>query len=116
MKPSFSIQEALDEAGHMIIQRYHDFQRVRTELPSWGETIDQQVNQFVSALASGIIANAVWSFETPRYFGKDKELIKRTRCITLMVDEDIFSDALSDIEDDSQVIAHFYLSTDYQKL
>ena len=103
MKPSLSLQQVFDEAGHMIVERYHDFQRVRSELPSWGDEIDHQVNRFVDALASGIIANAVWSFETPRYFGQDRELIKRTRCLTLIVDEDVFSDALSDIEDDSKV-------------
>lgn len=103
MKPSLSIQQVFDEAGYMIIERYNDFQRLRSELPSWGDEIDKQVNQFVDALALGIIANAVWSFETPRYFGNEREFIKRTRRLTLMIDEDVFSDALSDIEDDSKV-------------
>jgi hypothetical protein len=106
MNPLLSIQDALNEAGRMVIQRYIDFQRVRNELPSWGKEIDDQVNVFVDALASGIIANAVWSFETPRYFGNERENVKRTRRIQLLTSEELFVDELSDIEDESKVNEH----------
>ncbi|CAF1074214.1 unnamed protein product [Adineta steineri] len=82
--PSLTIQQAIDRAGQMIIDRYADFQRVRSELVSWGTKIDNQVEKFVNGMAEMIIGNAVWSFETPRYFGTDREEVKRTRRVALL--------------------------------
>ena len=93
----------MDEAGLMITQRYMDFQRLRKQLPSWGAEIDAQVKLYVDALASGVIANAVWSFETPRYFGKEREQVKLTRRITLLTRKDPLADPMSDNEEDSKV-------------
>ena len=85
--PSLSVQEAMDKAGQMIVNRYSDFERVRRQLPSWGATIDAQIETYINGLASGIIANAVWSFETPRYFGDEREEVKRTRRVTLLANK-----------------------------
>ena len=88
IEPSLSVQEAMDKAGQMIVDRYADFERVRRQLPSWGATVDVQIEAYVNGLASGIIANAVWSFETPRYFGNEREEVKRTRRITLLTNKE----------------------------
>ena len=93
----------MDEAGQMITQRYMDFLSVRQLLPSWGAEIDVQVKLYVDALASGVIANAVWSFETPRYFGEEREQVKRTRQITLLARKDPLADPMSDSDDDQKV-------------
>ena len=82
--PSLNIQQAMDRAGQMVIDRYADFQRVRSELASWGAEIDAQVEKFINGSAALIIGNAVWSFEAPKYFGAQREEIKRTRRITLL--------------------------------
>ncbi|CAF0877010.1 unnamed protein product [Adineta steineri] len=82
--PSLNIQQAIDRAGQMVIDRYADFERVRSELISWGTKIDAQVEKYVNGLGIAIIAFAVWSFETPRYFGTEREEVKRTRRVTLL--------------------------------
>ncbi|CAF1417373.1 unnamed protein product [Adineta steineri] len=82
--PSLNIQQAIDRAGQMVIDRYADFQRVRSELISWGTKIDTQVEKFVNGLGIVIVGTAVWSFETPRYFGAEREEVKRTRRVTLL--------------------------------
>ncbi|CAF1244322.1 unnamed protein product [Adineta steineri] len=74
----------MDRAGQMVIDRYADFERVRRELMSWGTKIDTQVEKYINGLGAVIIGNAVWSFETPRYFGTEREEVKRTRRVTLL--------------------------------
>ncbi|CAF1186777.1 unnamed protein product [Adineta steineri] len=81
---SLNIQQAIDRVGQMVISRYADIQRVRSELISWGPKIDSQVETFVNGCTALIIGNVVWSFETPRYFGTDREEVKRTRRVTLL--------------------------------
>ncbi|CAF0868578.1 unnamed protein product [Adineta steineri] len=82
--PSLNIQQAIDRAGQMVIDRYADFERVRRELISWGTKIDTQVEKYVNGLAASIIGTIAWSFETPRYFGTEREDVKRTRRVTLL--------------------------------
>ncbi|CAF1056832.1 unnamed protein product [Adineta steineri] len=85
--PSLNIQQAIDRAGQMVINCYADLERVRSELISWGTKVDTQVDKFVNGLGAVIIGNAVWSFETPRYFGTERAEVKRTRRITLLTPE-----------------------------
>ncbi|CAF1231969.1 unnamed protein product [Adineta steineri] len=85
--PSLNIQQAIDRAGQMVIDRYADFERVQSELISWGTKIDTQVEKFVNGLAASIIGTIVWSFGTPRYFGTEREEVKRTRRVTLLAPE-----------------------------
>ena len=33
--PLLSIQQAMDQAGQMVIDRYADLERIRCQLPSW---------------------------------------------------------------------------------
>ncbi|CAF4010376.1 unnamed protein product, partial [Adineta steineri] len=82
--PSMSIQQAMDQAGQMVIDVYADFQRLRHELPSWGADIDSQVEKFVDGLGDMISGNLCWCFETERYFGSEREEVKRTRRIKLL--------------------------------
>ncbi|CAF0780725.1 unnamed protein product [Adineta steineri] len=81
---SLSIQQAMDQAGQMVIDVYADFQRLRHELPSWGADIDSQVEQFVDGLGDMVRGNLCWCFETERYFGSEREEVKRTRRIKLL--------------------------------
>ncbi|CAF4078026.1 unnamed protein product [Adineta steineri] len=97
--PSLNIQQAIDRAGKMVIDRYADFERVRSELISWGTKTDTQVGKFVDGLGAVIIGYDVWSFETPRYFGTEREEVKRTRRVTLLPPEasmqENFTEAIS---------------------
>ncbi|CAF1073301.1 unnamed protein product [Adineta steineri] len=82
--PSLSIQQAMDQVGQMIIDVYADFERLRSQLPSWGADIDDQVKKYVDGLGMVVRGNLCWSFEADRYFGSEREEVKRTRCIKLL--------------------------------
>lgn len=88
----------MNQAGEMVIEKYAEFQRLRNQLPSWGEDIDEQVKRYVDALSFGIIANVVWSFQTPRYFGKSLEIVKSTRQIEILINRELFSNIFKDVE------------------
>ncbi|CAF1359160.1 unnamed protein product [Didymodactylos carnosus] len=75
---------AMNRAGKMVLDRYDDFNRARTQLPSWGDEVDKKVQQFVEGTASGVIATAVWSFfETTRYFSRESQDGKGAKRVTL---------------------------------
>ncbi|CAF4203477.1 unnamed protein product, partial [Adineta steineri] len=82
--PLLNIQQAIDRAGQMVIGRYVDLQRVRNELISWGPKIDTQVEKFINGSTALITGNMAWSFESTRYFGTEREEVKRTRRVTLL--------------------------------
>ncbi|CAF3760610.1 unnamed protein product [Adineta steineri] len=70
---SLTIQQAMDRAGQMIIDRYNDFERIRREIPSWGKEIDAQVEKYINEATYMISGTIHWSFETPKYFGAQTE-------------------------------------------
>ncbi|CAF4275077.1 unnamed protein product, partial [Adineta steineri] len=82
--PSLSIQQAMDQAGQMVIDVYAHFERLRRQLLSWGADIDAQIEKFVDGMGKLLRGNFRWSFETPRYFGSEREEVKRTKCIKLL--------------------------------
>jgi len=101
--PLMSIQQAMDYAGELIVNRYADFERIRRELPSWGTEIDDQVQKYVEGLTVGISATPVWSLETPRYFEDDTEEVKRTRCFKLLPSKTTMQGNCIELEKDEQV-------------
>ncbi|CAF3816576.1 unnamed protein product [Adineta steineri] len=82
--PPLSIQQAMDQAGQMVIDEYAHFERLQRQLPSWGADIDDQVEKYVDGLGKVIRGNLCWCFETQKYFGSETEEVKRTRCIKLL--------------------------------
>ena len=61
-----------------------------------GIEIDVQIEKYVDGLAAVLSGNLCWSFETPRYFGAQKEEVKRTRCIKLLIPETTMQDNFTD--------------------
>ncbi|KAH7904615.1 isoprenoid synthase domain-containing protein [Hygrophoropsis aurantiaca] len=53
-------------------------------VPSWGPTIDKQMQEFLDALAIWLRGNICWSFESERYFGKKGAEIQKTRILPLL--------------------------------
>ncbi|CAF1368352.1 unnamed protein product [Adineta steineri] len=82
--PSPSIQQAMDQASQMVIDVYAHFERLRRQLLSWEADIDAQIEKFVDGMGKLLRGNLRWSFETPRYFGSEREEVKRTKCIKLL--------------------------------
>ncbi len=101
--PLLSIQQAMDYAGELVINRYADFELIRPELPSWGTEIDDQVQKYVEGLTAGISANAFWCLETPKYFGEEREEVKRTKCFKLLPSKTTVQGHFIDLEKDEKV-------------
>ena len=77
-------QTAIQLAGDLWRQTLDYFFRERKRIPSWGEEVDRAVALYVQGLEDWIIANAEWSFETERYFGKDAQKIKQSLEVELL--------------------------------
>ncbi|KIJ64878.1 hypothetical protein HYDPIDRAFT_175348 [Hydnomerulius pinastri MD-312] len=77
------LHEALDWIGEYSAILEARFLDNIDLLPSWGEEIDAQVATYVNGLGNWARANEAWSFETPRYFGKDGLDIQKHRKVML---------------------------------
>ena len=80
-----NVEEAADRVSTLCKKSIDTFVRNRELLPSWGGSVDRDVEKYVEGLGSWIIGILYWSFKTERYFGRDKALIKaagRVRLIT----------------------------------
>ncbi|KAJ5719773.1 hypothetical protein N7493_007351 [Penicillium malachiteum] len=53
------------------------------ELPSWGQKVDAQVQQYIAALQRVPQANLYWSFISRRYFGSELEKIRESMTVHL---------------------------------
>ena len=78
------LQTAMDWVG-----RYHEKIREKFidglhRIPSWGSTIDEQVAEYVHALANWVRANHCWNFEGGRYFGSSGPQYKKTGRVQLL--------------------------------
>ena len=77
-------QGAIELAGELWEKTLNWFFECRKVVPSWGPEIDRQVALYIQGLEDWIIANAEWSFETERYFGKDAPKIRQTLEVELL--------------------------------
>ncbi|KAF9061647.1 pentalenene synthase [Rhodocollybia butyracea] len=71
-------QMAFNYVGSMLISRYRDWYLALAELPSWGEQIDYEVQEYIRGVTNVVKANLDWSFHSRRYFGKASEIIRKT--------------------------------------
>ncbi|KAH9990438.1 terpenoid synthase [Russula vinacea] len=60
------------------------FQAQRRTLPSWGRTVDSDVEAFVERLGYWIRGIDCWSLETERYFGTKGSDVQKHRVVTLL--------------------------------
>ena len=77
-------QEAIEQAGELWRKTLDWYFECHKAVPSWGEEVDRAVAQYIQGLDDWIIANAEWSFETERYFGKEGHTVKKTRMVALL--------------------------------
>ncbi|KAE8381454.1 isoprenoid synthase domain-containing protein [Aspergillus bertholletiae] len=76
-------QMAFDHIGGMLLSRYHDWYLALADLPSWGESIDSEVQQYIRGVQNVVKANLHWSFRSGRYFGEANEEVRKTGIITV---------------------------------
>lgn len=60
----------------------------KAALPSFGPGVDADVKAYILGLEYWIIGNIHFSYEGPRYFGDDREEIRRTRVVRLFTSSD----------------------------
>ncbi|KAI0784175.1 terpenoid synthase [Abortiporus biennis] len=64
----------------LLMDRFLDNKK---KLPSFGPKMDKVVDRFVMAMEAWVAGNLNWSFETPRYFGRDRQRVKDTLVVNL---------------------------------
>ena len=82
------LQQAVDRVGEMCKRTIETFIENQAQIPSWGDDIDAAVKLYVHGLREWIVASLHWSFVTTRYFGNHGELVRATRIVDLLTQED----------------------------
>lgn len=77
------LQGAADYVGEYFKVLMNRFFEYKASPPSFGPEMDPTVEQFVMAMERWVVGNLVWSFETLRYFGTEKEKVKKTLIVEL---------------------------------
>jgi hypothetical protein len=78
-----SLQETVYFVGDYFHRLLNRFQSTKAMLPSWGGATDAAVARYIQGLERWIAGNVLWSFDTERYFGRDRALVRQTRLVTL---------------------------------
>ncbi|KAB8236095.1 terpene synthase family protein [Aspergillus alliaceus] len=76
-------QMAFDHIGDMLLTRYRDWYLALADLPSWGEGIDSEVQQYIRGVQNVVRANLHWSFRSGRYFGEANEEVRKSGIVTV---------------------------------
>ncbi|KAJ0427021.1 terpene synthase metal binding domain protein [Aspergillus carlsbadensis] len=77
-RTGMSAQAAFSHIGDMLLARYRDWYLALAELPSWGEDVDVQVQEYIEGVRSVVRANLGWSFRSQRYFGERAAEVRRS--------------------------------------
>ncbi|KLO13039.1 terpenoid synthase [Schizopora paradoxa] len=83
-----SMQEAADYVGDEITQRMNQFVADQKELPSFGEAVDKDVQKFIFSMSQWQVGNIIWSFQSSRYFGAEKDEVKKTLVVNVKSSRD----------------------------
>ncbi|THH10891.1 hypothetical protein EW145_g1024 [Phellinidium pouzarii] len=79
-----TIQEAFDYAGTEFQTLMSQFIAEKAALPSFGTEIDNDLKCYVVGLERWVSGNLQFSFETLRYFGGEREEVKKTLIVRLL--------------------------------
>ncbi|KAH7884649.1 terpenoid synthase [Phlebopus sp. FC_14] len=85
LEEGISVQDAMDRAGVVFGELMDRYLRDKCRIRSWGPEIDEDVAQYMDAIGYWVVGNLQWSFETPRYFGDQREEVLRTRRIDMNI-------------------------------
>ncbi|KAL4916019.1 pentalenene synthase [Aspergillus aurantiobrunneus] len=80
----FSKQGAYDEAEKLYRACYRQWYIALSEMPSWGETVDAQVQQYIGSIQNVCRATFYHSFKSERYFGNARDTVRKTRIIDVL--------------------------------
>ncbi|KAK7530381.1 isoprenoid synthase domain-containing protein [Phyllosticta citribraziliensis] len=79
-----SQQQSYDKANELLHGCYRQWYISHSEIPSWGEKVDAQVQQYLQGCLNVLKANVRWSFKSQRYFGKEVDRVRETRQVVLV--------------------------------
>jgi len=82
-----SLQQAVDRIGELCKQTIDTFIENQARVPSWGDNVDKDVELYVNGLQEWIVGSLHWSFMTTRYFGNDGGVVRATRIVELLSQE-----------------------------
>ncbi|KAL1635099.1 hypothetical protein SLS56_001851 [Neofusicoccum ribis] len=77
-------QQSYDKANELLHRCYRRWYMAHSEVPSWGERVDVQVQRYLQACLDVLKANVRWSFRSQRYFGADVDRVRETRQVVLV--------------------------------
>ncbi|KAH7021789.1 isoprenoid synthase domain-containing protein [Macrophomina phaseolina] len=77
-------QQSYDRANELLHRCYRQWYVAHAEVPSWGEQVDVQVQQYLKVCVDVLRANVRWSFRSQRYFGADVDRVRKTRQVVLV--------------------------------
>ncbi|KDQ10831.1 hypothetical protein BOTBODRAFT_177898 [Botryobasidium botryosum FD-172 SS1] len=78
------LQGAVDYVGQRILELLDAFVMEKAKIPSWSSPeIDRQVQAYVRGMESWVIGSNQWSFDSSRYFGAERDDVRKTLCVTL---------------------------------
>ncbi|KLO13041.1 terpenoid synthase [Schizopora paradoxa] len=78
-----SMQGAADYVGGEVTLRMNQFLADQKELPSFGEVVDKDVQKYIFSMSQWQVGNMVWSFQSLRYFGAEKDEVKKTLVVNV---------------------------------
>ncbi|KAJ2982870.1 hypothetical protein NUW58_g6353 [Xylaria curta] len=80
-----SAQKAFDDVANLVDVRFKLWDKAVKAMPSWGDDIDAQVQQYIQGIQNIVQANLSWSFRTGRYFGPKAEKIRQSRELEVLI-------------------------------
>lgn len=57
-----SAQAAFNHIGSMLVSRYREWYLALAELPSWGESVDSDVQRYIRGIQNVVQANLNWRY------------------------------------------------------
>lgn len=66
-----SLQEATDHVGFMYQGLIQQMLQGKASLPSYGASVDVQLQKYMKGLEDWVVGSLHWSYESVRYFGEE---------------------------------------------
>jgi hypothetical protein len=82
---NLTLQQAIDYVGALCCRSIDRFLENKALVPKWGsEKLDGDVRNYIKGLEDWIVGSLHFNFLTDRYFGKDGNIVKKTRVVQIM--------------------------------
>ncbi|XP_006463497.1 hypothetical protein AGABI2DRAFT_144791 [Agaricus bisporus var. bisporus H97] len=76
-----TLESAMDYVGKLCSETMNNFERRKSQVPSWGPEIDDMVARYIQGLRNFTVGSLHWSFQTHHYFGDHGKIVKKQRLV-----------------------------------